>query len=489
MPNQYKPNPPAALLRDKIMFYWYQGKGDKEIHQTLLRRHIDTEQYGLGITKFREMRRALGLLGTRQQGHTIWSIRDDITEIRFTSHNAGILEMKSLLLKKKGKKVSRAVLTEYFNTFEPELKQARLGRKLVFRQFWAAGVNVLWCIDQHDKWKYKFGLCFHVAVDAFSGYLLWLRVWWNNSNPILICSYYLDTISSLGYVPLLTQSDPGSENVRVANAHSFLRQQLDPTIQGGIQHNWKRDKSNIKAEIEWSQFRRRWSPGFEAILEQGEIQGIFDKGHPLHILSFRFLVIPWIQRELDEHRERVNDFSKRRNKRKLTPAGRPVDIHFTPEDFDAVDFKVGVPPEYITMARERYVPEDHPVLRLVPPTFEPFADAVYTNMGSPRVTAFNVWDVFAEFVDHVEVAVEAGAVAPQIFRDWCNSVVKDWTQDNEVDAREELQVQEEQVGFGDQLNVDQPPPPGFTIVGEAGPVAVDFSDDEGEGEVDEWLAE
>lgn len=91
-----------------------------------------------------------------------------------------------------------AVLQEYFETFEPELKQARLGRKLVFRQFWAAGVNVLWCIDQHDKWKYKFGLCFHVAVDPFSGYLIWLRVWWNNSNPILICSYYLDAVSSLG---------------------------------------------------------------------------------------------------------------------------------------------------------------------------------------------------------------------------------------------------------------------------------------------------
>ncbi|TEB29322.1 hypothetical protein FA13DRAFT_1632434 [Coprinellus micaceus] len=356
MPNQHKPNSPVGLLRDKICYYWYQGKNDKQILRHLLDRHIDTTQYGLGMTNFKAIRKSMDLLSTRQQGHTVMSIRGAVEEIRVFNTTAGILDMKSLLLKKKGIKVSRAVLQEYFETFEPELKQARLGRKLVFRQFWAAGVNVLWCIDQHDKWKYKFGLCFHVAVDPFSGYLIWLRVWWNNSNPILICSYYLDAVSSLGYVPLLTQSDPGSENVRVANAHSYIRQLLDPELQDGIQHNWKRDKSNIKAEIEWSKFRRRWTPGFELILAQGEQRGIFDKGHPLHILTFRFLVIPFIQREVDEYRERVNDYPKRKNKRKLTPAGRPSDIHFHPADFDSVDFKVSAltTPSYDIFLPSRY---------------------------------------------------------------------------------------------------------------------------------------
>lgn len=91
-----------------------------------------------------------------------------------------------------------SLIEEYFESFEPELKIARLGRKLKRAQFYAAGINVLWCMDQHDKWKYKFGLCLHVCVDPFSGYLLWLRVWWNNSNPLVICRYYLETVASLG---------------------------------------------------------------------------------------------------------------------------------------------------------------------------------------------------------------------------------------------------------------------------------------------------
>lgn len=60
-----------------------------------------------------------------------------------------------------------------------------------------------------------------------------------------------------------------------------MRQSLDPRLEGHIQHNYKRHKSNIKAEIEWSGLRRRWSPGFEAILDQGTLNGIYDRGVPL----------------------------------------------------------------------------------------------------------------------------------------------------------------------------------------------------------------
>ena len=44
------------------------------------------------------------------------------------------------------------------------------------------------------------------------------------------------------------------------------------------------------------------------------------------------------------------------------------------------------------MAKEKYVPADHPVLQLVPPTFATLAEGIYKNMGVPLVTAVNVWD-------------------------------------------------------------------------------------------------
>jgi hypothetical protein len=58
-------------------------------------------------------------------------------------------------------------------------------------------------------------------------------------------------------------------------------------------------------------------------------------------LVFRFLVIPWIQAELDEYWDFMNGYLPRRNSHKLTPHGRPEDIHFFPQDYGKTrDFKV-----------------------------------------------------------------------------------------------------------------------------------------------------
>jgi hypothetical protein len=75
---------------------------------------------------------------------------------------------------------------------------------------------------------------------------------------------------------LITQSDLGTENTGIANAQTLLRQLHDPSLQGTLQHRWKRDKKNIKPEIIWSQTRTRWSPGFEEYLEAGIFNGWFD---------------------------------------------------------------------------------------------------------------------------------------------------------------------------------------------------------------------
>ncbi len=70
-------------------------------------------------------------------------------------------------------------------------------------------------------------------------------------------------------MPLTTQSDPGTENVGIANAHTVLRQMHDPRLEGTLQHRTMRDKKNVMPEIVWSQLRRRWAPGFETIIQKG----------------------------------------------------------------------------------------------------------------------------------------------------------------------------------------------------------------------------
>ena len=57
-------------------------------------------------------------------------------------------------------------------------------------------------------------------------------------------------------MPLVTQSDPGTENFGIANAQTMLRQTLDPSLTGFVQHRWMRSNKNVMPEIAWSQLRR-----------------------------------------------------------------------------------------------------------------------------------------------------------------------------------------------------------------------------------------
>lgn len=77
-------------------------------------------------------------------------------------------------------------------------------------------------------------------------------------------------------IPIITQSDPGTENYGVANAHTVIRQRLDPSLAGTLQHRFAKGHNNILSEIKWSVFRRDFSPGFEDLLEQGVQCGWYD---------------------------------------------------------------------------------------------------------------------------------------------------------------------------------------------------------------------
>ena len=60
-----------------------------------------------------------------------------------------------------------------------------------------AGVNDVWPQDQHDKWG-RFGLWLHAGIEAFSGEINWLKIWWTNKNPRLAAKLYLDTCRRIG---------------------------------------------------------------------------------------------------------------------------------------------------------------------------------------------------------------------------------------------------------------------------------------------------
>jgi hypothetical protein len=89
------------------------------------------------------------------------------------------------------------VVSTLLRLIEPEAVRARQRRRFKRKRFWAAGVNDIWCQDQHDKWL-RFGLWFHNSIDPFTGYNNWLRVWWTNKNPRLIASFFFEAVRQLG---------------------------------------------------------------------------------------------------------------------------------------------------------------------------------------------------------------------------------------------------------------------------------------------------
>ncbi|KAF8169351.1 hypothetical protein BJ912DRAFT_1025640 [Pholiota molesta] len=347
---------------------------DKEILKILKEEHIDTETYGLGLNSFRKIRQNIGLERARRQKHTLETIREAVQGLRQLFPLAGAREMTTLLFHERDMCVPRDLVVRYFHVYEPELVRQRKARRLKRRRFWSAGVNDLWAFDQHDKWK-RFGLAFHICGDPFPGVTQWLKIWHNNNNPKLICSFYLDRVEKVGYIPLITQSDLGSENYGIANAHTMLRQLHDPRLEG----------TNVKPEIAWSQFRRRFTPGFESILQEGVTAGWYDTSRPLDVLVFRWLFIPWLQVELDAYVERINNTKKRADRNKVLPHGVPNDIANSPERYGCLDFKVIIDPEAIAFVREKFAPPSDPVFELVPPLFAQYAGQAYAQMGRPAL--------------------------------------------------------------------------------------------------------
>ena len=48
-----------------------------------------------------------------------------------------------------------------------------------------------------DKWE-RFGLSWHGCMDGLTGKILWLSVWWTNTNPKFVCAQYLKAVRTVG---------------------------------------------------------------------------------------------------------------------------------------------------------------------------------------------------------------------------------------------------------------------------------------------------
>ena len=140
----------------------------------------------------------------------------------------------------------------------------------------------------------------------------------------------------------------------------------------------------------------------------------------IHRLTFHFVFIPWLQRELDAYVERHNSLHMPRfNKNKVLPRGRPDDIWHHPERFGTKNFAVShvlclnngpyspaslqvhVRQEFLDEMRNKYAPPDHHCFELVPPEFAATVAELYGPQGMPKISMNNAWQEYARVLAFV----------------------------------------------------------------------------------------
>ncbi|KAH7870716.1 uncharacterized protein C8R40DRAFT_1056282, partial [Lentinula edodes] len=396
--------PRSDLLR-WVHYYWHLGFSDKDIANHVMD-HFNREEYGISYKSVQRIRNDLQLLGTRQRKASFETIMPYFLELRELYPNMGARAMVTVLRQEYGIKVPEKLLNDFFKKFEPDKVKQRKYKRFKRRRFWAAGIMDVLTMDQHDKHQ-RFGLRYHLGFDPFPGRIAWFRVWWSNRNPKVTSKYFLDSSRERGGVPLVSQSDPGSENYGPANCQTAIRHRLDPSLQNTRQHRWKNHTQNVKPESVWSQMRRNFFPGIENVLERGVINGLFDINNPLEKLTLRFLAIPMIQALCDSYARRYNSSPRRPDKRKVLPQGIPDIICAKPHLYNTEDFTVKVPHELFDEMEAKYAPPDDPALQLTPPEFQVLADTVYASLGSPVITLNNLWGVYSDMLEGLRLLREA----------------------------------------------------------------------------------
>ncbi|EGN95811.1 hypothetical protein SERLA73DRAFT_155093 [Serpula lacrymans var. lacrymans S7.3] len=355
------PPSPDATMCPLIEHYLSCGYSNPEIVNRL-KKYYDTDHFQFLLALLKKKCMQWGLKSTRGQAHTLESIGPTVERVCACFPVQGSHDMKKALLQEE--------------------------KIMVLCYYWMAGINDLWSFDQHVKWR-CFQLFLHVGLEPFSGKILWLKIWWANRNPRLICGWYCDTVAKLDGMPLVTQSDPGSENNGIANGHTLLRHLQDPSLEHTLQHKFKGLHRNIKPEIFWNQLRRQWSPGFEHPLNYGLNEGLYNPDDPLQWLTFHYIFIPWLQDKLDLFVNRFNHTLSWHNRNKILPHERPANIFEQPEHFQSQDFAVKVHLPSLAEVRKTYAPPEHHVFELVPAAFAQEASNFLRGAGSPVVMQDN----------------------------------------------------------------------------------------------------
>ncbi|KAG6913691.1 hypothetical protein DXG01_004882 [Tephrocybe rancida] len=89
-------------------------------------------------------------------------------------------------------------------------------------------------------------------------------------------------------IPVITQSDPSTENFGVANMHTSIRHHMDPSLRDTLQHAFKQNHQNIKSKANWHK-----------VLPHGEPLLICNKPESFGVYDYKISISPELLDEME----------------------------------------------------------------------------------------------------------------------------------------------------------------------------------------------
>ncbi|KAI6139077.1 hypothetical protein EDD17DRAFT_1516715 [Pisolithus thermaeus] len=158
-------------------------------------------------------------------------------------------------------------------------------------------------------------------------------------NPQLILTYYLDVVEEFGFIPLVTQSDPGLENFAPVDVI------------------WEEHQTRNM----WSQLHQHFTPRFEMLLDDG-------------------IRTPGL----------------------VLPHGVPELIFSSPQDYSALDLKFMVDKAALKHICQLYVNTSHVVFDLVPRPLNAHLEEHYNDLGCPTITCQTIWHIYLDLLHTIQ---------------------------------------------------------------------------------------
>ena len=147
-----------------------------------------------------------------------------------TGKDLGYRSMHKKVRNQYGLHVPRHLVYAVLSDLDPEgLKQRQPGPKKAHPKgyFTSKGPNWVHSLDGHCKLmgfqRNTFPLAVYGSIDTASRRLLWLKVWTDNSNPMLIARWYFQYLYDTRLAPSMIRLDKGTETGKMATMHCYLR--------------------------------------------------------------------------------------------------------------------------------------------------------------------------------------------------------------------------------------------------------------------------